>query len=87
MEKNGKNFYGMSSTHAMNKNYGGKDSYRSSEGRHIKIPYKGDLNHTVEDFLGGVRSTCTYVNCQNLEDLESKVEFIEVNNQFNKSLV
>ena len=85
--KKWKEFYGMSSTHAMNKNYGGKSSYRSSEGRHIKIPYKGDLNHTVEDFLGGLRSTCTYVNCQNLEDLESKVEFIEVNNQFNKSLV
>lgn len=85
--KKWKEFYGMSSSHAMHKNYGGKDSYRASEGRHMKIPYKGDLNNTIEDFLGGLRSTCTYVNCKNLQNLESTVEFIEVNNQFNRSLI
>ena len=85
--KKWKEFYGMSSTHAMNKNYGGKNNYRASEGRHIKIPYKGDLNDTIEDFLGGLRSTCTYVNCKNLADLPTKVEFVQVNNQFNKSLI
>ena len=82
-----KEFYGMSSEHAMYKNYGGKSDYRSSEGRYIKIPYKGDMNETVEDFLGGLRSTCTYVNAESIDELHTNVTFIEVTNQFNRSLI
>lgn len=82
-----KEFYGMSSEHAMYKNYGGKSDYRSSEGRYIKIPYKGDMNETVEDFLGGLRSTCTYVNAESIDELSVNVTFIEVTNQFNRSLI
>jgi len=65
IEENGKKmklFYGMSSEHAMNKHYGQMAKYRSSEGREIKIPYKGPLENTILDYLGGVRSTCTYFN-------------------------
>lgn len=90
IEENGKRyktFYGMSSTHAMKKNYGEKKSYRTSEGRYIKIPYKGCLSDTIEDFLGGLRSTCTYVNCSNIDEILSKVEFVRVNQQYNRSLV
>jgi len=90
IQENGKQykaFYGMSSTHAMKKNYGEKKTYRTSEGRYIKIPYKGRLSDTIEDFLGGLRSTCTYVNCNNIDEISSKVEFVRVNNQFNRSLV
>ena len=90
IEENGKKykaFYGMSSSHAMKKNYGEKKSYRTSEGRYIKIPYKGCLSETIEDFLGGLRSTCTYVNCSNIDEILSKVEFVRVNQQYNRSLV
>lgn len=90
IEENGrkyKTFYGMSSTHAMKKNYGEKRVYRTSEGRYIKIPYKGEIKDTLEDFLGGLRSTCTYTNTSKLQDLSSNVQFIRVNNQFNKSLI
>ena len=80
-------FYGMSSSHAMKKNYNKVNNYRTSEGRCLKIPYKGKLTDTVEDLLGGLRSTCTYTNTKNLEDLESNVEFILVHNQFNSSLL
>ena len=86
IEENGKKyklFYGMSSAHAMNKNYGGKNSYRASEGRCLKIPYKGSIDGTIEDYLGGLRSTCTYVNCRNIEDLYDSVEFVKVHNQYN----
>ena len=82
-----KEFYGMSSEHAMNKNYGEKKSYRTSEGRHIKIPYKGKISDTLEDFLGGVRSTCTYTNCENIEDMVGNLDFVRVNKQYNKSLL
>lgn len=82
-----KQFYGMSSSHAMNKNYNGVSHYRTSEGRCLKIKYKGDLNETVADFLGGLRSTCTYVDCENLEEIEDCVDFVRVSQQFNSSLI
>lgn len=90
VEENGqkyKLFYGMSSSHAMKKNYNGVNNYRTSEGRCLKIKYKGDLNGTVMDFLGGLRSTCTYIDCENLEEIESLCNFVRVSQQFNSSLV
>lgn len=77
-------FYGMSSKTSMEKNYGKMDNYRSSEGRTCKIPYKGKIQDTIEDLLGGVRSTCTYVGAKNIEELPQKSVFIRVNNQLNK---
>ena len=87
IEKNGtkcKQFYGMSSNKAMDTHYGKMDNYRSSEGRVLEIPYKGKLNDTIEDFLGGIRSTCTYVGAKNIEELPERCHFIRVNNQLNK---
>lgn len=82
-----KEFYGMSSKRAMNKNYGGKKDYRTSEGRCIKIPYKGTIDDTIADFLGGLRSTCTYTGHSTLLEMIGNLKFIRVNNQFNKCLL
>jgi GMP reductase len=76
-------FYGMSSERAMQKHYGGMASYRSSEGRSIKIPYKGALTDTVNDYLGGLRSTCTYVGANRIDLLFEKVVFRVVSQQVN----
>ena len=87
IEDNGKLykvFYGMSSDTAMNKHYGGVSKYRSSEGKTVKIEYKGPVENTILDLLGGIRSTCTYVNAKNLKDLSKCTTFIRVNNQVNK---
>lgn len=89
IEENGvkyKTFYGMSSKHAMCKNYGEKKTYRTSEGRFIKIPYKGEIKETLEDFLGGLRSACTYTDSANIKELRH-AEFVKVNQQYNKSLI
>ena len=82
-------FYGMSSTYAMKNNYANNNNthYRSSEGREIKIKYKGPLENTIQNYLGGLRSTCSYTNSKNLEDLNTNCEFIIVNNQYNTNLV
>lgn len=80
-------FYGMSSSHAMKKNYNKVEKYRTSEGRCLKVPYKGSISETVEDFLGGLRSLCTYVNCRKVESLHCHIDFIRVNSQFNSSLL
>jgi GMP reductase len=89
IEENGikfKEFYGMSSEHAMKKHYGKMDNYRSSEGNYIKVKYKGRLKDTVNNYLGGIRSACTYLNCSNIHEISKNAEFILVNNQLNKSL-
>lgn len=76
-------FYGMSSDTAMNKHHGGVAEYRSSEGRTVEIPYKGPVENTVKDILGGLRSTCTYVGASELKHLSKCTTFVRVNNQFN----
>lgn len=76
-------FYGMSSDTAMNKHHGGVAEYRSSEGRTVDIPYKGPVENTILDILGGIRSTCTYVGASELKHLSKCTTFVRVNNQFN----
>tara|TARA_B100001175_G_C19438830_1_gene605056 strand:+ start:89 stop:1120 length:1032 start_codon:yes stop_codon:yes gene_type:complete len=76
-------FYGMSSDTAMKKHYGSVASYRSSEGKTIKIKYKGALEETVMDILGGVRSTCTYINAHCIKHIPKCCTFVRVNRQLN----
>lgn len=86
VSENGKEyklFYGMSSDTAMNKFKGGVANYRSSEGKTVKVPYKGNVENTIQNFLGGIRSTCTYVGAKRLKDLGKCCTFIRVNNQVN----
>jgi len=58
-------------------------TYRSSEGRIVKIPFKGSVNATVEHILGGLRSACSYSNALSLPELAKNAKFIRVNNQLN----
>lgn len=76
-------FYGMSSKTANNKHFDGLKNYRSSEGRTVLVPYKGDVQDTIQDVLGGVRSACTYVGAMKLKQLSKCATFIMVNNQYN----
>lgn len=76
-------FYGMSSDTAMNKHSGGMAKYRSSEGRTVRIPFRGDVINTVQDILGGLRSACTYVGARTLKELPKCTTFIRVNKQYN----
>lgn len=79
-------FYGMSSKTAQVKHKGELASYRSSEGRTVSIPYKGPVKNTMLDILGGIRSSCAYVGASRLSQLHYHVEFIRVNNQYNRSV-
>ncbi len=83
-EKKHVRFYGMSSETAMKKNYGQVAEYRSSEGKTVKLPYRGDLEDTLKDILGGLRSTCTYVGAPTLKMLSRSTTFVRVHRQFNQ---
>ena len=80
-------FYGMSSDTAMNKHVGGVASYRSSEGRTVEVPYRGSIEATVQDLLGGLRSTCTYVGAPSLKQLSKCTTFVRCTQQFNSVFV
>lgn len=87
IEKNGKpyrKFYGMSSSTAMEKHVGGVAEYRASEGKTVEIPYRGQVNTTLQDILGGLRSTCTYVGARRLKELTKRTTFIRVAEQENQ---
>ena len=76
-------FYGMSSKAANDKHFGGLKEYRSSEGREVLVPYRGEVAKTIQDILGGIRSTCTYVGAGSLKQLSKCTTFVLVNNQYN----
>jgi GMP reductase len=82
-EKKFVQFYGMSSDTAMEKHNGGMANYRSSEGRTVRIPYRGPVEKSIFNILGGVRSTCTYVGATTLKELSKCTTFIRVSKQYN----
>ena len=77
-------FYGMSSDKANIKHFGGLKKYRTSEGRNVKIPYRGSIDTTVQDILGGLRSTCTYVGAAGLKQLSKCTTFVRCNDTHNR---
>jgi len=82
-EKQFVQFYGMSSNAANTKHFGGLKDYRSSEGREVLVPYRGDVAATVQDLLGGLRSTCTYAGAIRLKHLMRCTTFVRCTQQFN----
>ena len=87
IEKHGKpyrKFYGMSSSTAMEKHVGGVAEYRASEGKTVEVPFRGDVENTLQDILGGLRSTCTYVGAERLKELTKRTTFIRVSEQENR---
>ena len=77
----------MSSSHAMKKHYGGMNDYRASEGRLVRVPYRGPIENTILDFLGGLRSTCTYINASCIKHMPLCTTFVQVSQQLNTSLL
>jgi len=75
-EKQFVQFYGMSSDAANTKHFGGLKDYRSSEGREVLVPYRGEVAATVQDLLGGLRSTCTYAGALKLKQLSKCTTFV-----------
>lgn len=77
-------YYGMSSNTAQEKYNNGVNDYRSSEGRTIVVPYKGEVEDTLKHLLGGIRSSCTYIGAKSIKELPKRTTFIRVNNTHNR---
>jgi GMP reductase len=89
IEKDGKKlpstmvFYGMSSEAAMKKHAGGVAKYRASEGKSVEVPYRGPVEHTMQEIMGGVRSMMTYIGATRLKEVPKRTTFIRVGSQLN----
>lgn len=62
---------------------GGVAEYRSSEGKTVEVLYKGDVDATVLDILGGLRSACTYTGAAHLKELSRRATFVRCTQQLN----
>ena len=80
----GMEFYGMASQTAMDRHGHPNREYRGEEGKTVVVPYRGPVEHTAKDILGGIRSACTYVGAKRLKDLTKCTTFVRVNNTHNR---
>jgi len=79
-----KQFYGMSSSTAMEKHAGGVANYRSSEGKTVEVPFRGPVEATILDLYGGIRSTCTYIGAATIKEMPKRTTFVRVTQQLNQ---
>jgi len=77
-------FYGMSSQSAFDAHGARKDGYRGTEGKTVVLDDRGPVRDTVEQILGGVRSTCTYIGARRVKDMPKCAHFVRVNNVINR---
>jgi IMP dehydrogenase/GMP reductase len=68
-------FRGMSSKAAQEDHNGGHPDYRAAEGIEMQVPYKGPVAATLQEILGGLRSTCTYTGSRKLKELPKRTTF------------
>jgi GMP reductase len=71
--------YGMSSKTAQEKHYGEYKKYRASEGRSSYVDYRGCVDDVVQELLGSLRSTATYIGAHSLKDFSKCAVFCKVN--------
>jgi GMP reductase len=79
----GMTFYGMSSETAMRKHSGGVAHYRAAEGKTVETPYRGSVDGTMTEIMGGVRSMMTYIGAAHLKEVSKRTTFVRVTAQTN----
>ena len=76
-------FYGMSSDTAMRKHSGGVAGYRAPEGKSVEVAYRGPVEDTMGEIMGGVRSMMTYIGATTLKEVPKRTTFVLVGSQLN----
>tara|TARA_B100002019_G_C21262097_1_gene597332 strand:+ start:414 stop:1883 length:1470 start_codon:yes stop_codon:yes gene_type:complete len=81
-----KSYRGMGSIEAMKK--GSKDRYFQDlqndfkklvpEGIVGRVPYKGDLVESINQFIGGLKAGMGYCGCKNISQLQKKSKFVRI---------
>jgi len=84
INKKFKIFYGMSSEYAQQKHGNGMKDYRTSEGTVTEVEYVGPVQNIINNLLGGLRSTCTYIGSQSIKDMGKCATLVRVTRQHDK---
>jgi len=81
-----KSYRGMGSLGAMRE--GSKDRYFQGgveepqklvpEGIEGRVPYKGSVAMNIFQLMGGLRAGMGYTGCKNLEELQTKAQFVQI---------
>ncbi len=69
-------FYGMSSQQAQEMYSDGVPIYGTAEGTEKLVSYKGNISEIANKILGGLRSTCTYIDAPTRESMYDNATFI-----------
>jgi len=80
------NFYGLGSSKMYDLTKPTEQEYRPNEGRDLLIPCKGSIKSVLKQIQGGLRSACTYVGAEHINQLYGLVRFVRVQNTINNSL-
>ncbi len=67
----------------MTKYSGGVAPYRASEGKTVEVPYRGPVDRTLQEIMGGVRSMMTYIGATTLKEVSKRTSFVMVGSQIN----
>ncbi len=55
--------------------------YGVQEGDNILIGYKGPVENTAHELMGGLRSACAYIGASSLKEVSKRASFIKINYQ------
>lgn len=72
-------YYGMSTHHAQEMYEDNIKQYRASEGTKITVNYKGAIDKSVQELLGGIRSCCCYIGSTSIKNMSKCGQFCRVN--------
>ena len=73
----GKKFFrGQASSSYMKDNQVVQNGHRTDEGIATSVPFKGAVEHIVNDLMGGLKSSMSYVGTRNIADFQKKAKFV-----------
>lgn len=50
------------------------------EGVEARVPYRGPVQHVIDQFIGGLKSGMSYGNARTIDELRKNAEFIQITN-------
>lgn len=71
---------GQASEDYMKDNGSKLGEFRSAEGITAMVPYKGSAEWIINDLVGGLRSAMSYIGAKNIEEFQTKAQFVVASN-------
>jgi len=71
-------YRGMASSEVHGDYHGGIAEWKTAEGVSREVPYRKDEDEIIADIIGGLRSGLTYGGAATIEELQRKLDYIEI---------